>query len=201
MKNEIIARQVSKILTTPGAVPTVPASNDHTDGTWLSTDIYQGEFCLNTADNIIYTRIGSVIYPIYTGWNKVTLGFAAWQPNPAAFGLINAIPVPAGYQLDRVILKHTIAFGGGSSSNATVQIWDSSGTVTLDNSLLNVFAAPTNINGIISPAKVTGSTYTLTDISAGSTWQALLTITGDVIDNITQGSIDIYYRLDKVPIV
>ena len=37
-------------------VPTVPASNDHTDGTWLATDIYLNEFYQNTTTGYIYTR-------------------------------------------------------------------------------------------------------------------------------------------------
>ena len=29
--------------TITATVPTVPSSNDHTDGTWIATDIYKGE--------------------------------------------------------------------------------------------------------------------------------------------------------------
>lgn len=41
--------------TVAGVVPTIPASNDHTDGTWLATDIYKGELFFNQADGILYT--------------------------------------------------------------------------------------------------------------------------------------------------
>ena len=49
-------RIIIKQSATPGEVPTIPASDDHTDGTWLQTDIYGGEAFLNTADNILYYR-------------------------------------------------------------------------------------------------------------------------------------------------
>ncbi len=45
-----------------GKVGTIPASNDHTDGTWLDTDLYEGEQLANTSDQYIYTRIGNKIY-------------------------------------------------------------------------------------------------------------------------------------------
>lgn len=47
--------------TTALEVPTVPASDDHTDGTWLSTDIYKGELFINLPDGKIYTRTDSGI--------------------------------------------------------------------------------------------------------------------------------------------
>lgn len=37
-------------------VPTVPSSNDHTDGTWISTDIYKGELFYNQADGVLWSR-------------------------------------------------------------------------------------------------------------------------------------------------
>jgi hypothetical protein len=49
-------RIIVKQSDTPGETATVPASDDHTDGTWLTTDIYIGEALLNTADNILYYR-------------------------------------------------------------------------------------------------------------------------------------------------
>jgi len=36
--------------------PTIPTSNDHTDGTWLTTDIYVGEQYLDLDTGVIYTR-------------------------------------------------------------------------------------------------------------------------------------------------
>jgi hypothetical protein len=56
MKKIAFARQIVKRLTTAFQMPTKPASNDHTDGTWISTDLYNGEFCLNTASRELTIR-------------------------------------------------------------------------------------------------------------------------------------------------
>lgn len=57
-------RRIEKVSTVASAVPTVPGSSDHTDGTWNATDIYEGELFFNSADNILYTRTGSTIVRI-----------------------------------------------------------------------------------------------------------------------------------------
>lgn len=50
-----------------GVVGTIPASNDHTDGSWLETDLYIGEGLLNTADDILYIRTDNGIKEIAAG--------------------------------------------------------------------------------------------------------------------------------------
>lgn len=45
--------------TSPEVVPTIPNSNDHTDGTWRPTDIYEGELFLNLPGNKLWTRYGA----------------------------------------------------------------------------------------------------------------------------------------------
>jgi len=42
--------------TITATVPTVPSSNDHTDGTWIATDIYKGELFFNQADGVLWSR-------------------------------------------------------------------------------------------------------------------------------------------------
>ena len=42
--------------TVNSTVPTVPSSNDHTDGTWIATDIYKGELFYNQADGVLWSR-------------------------------------------------------------------------------------------------------------------------------------------------
>ena len=60
------ARIVSKRSTVTTTVATVPTSNDHTDGSWLTTDIYKGEIFINLADDVIQTRTNSGIIHIAT---------------------------------------------------------------------------------------------------------------------------------------
>ena len=49
-------------------VPTIPTSNDHRDGSWTASDIYEGEFYMDTDNGSIYTRtatgIEEVIYDV-----------------------------------------------------------------------------------------------------------------------------------------
>lgn len=50
--------------------PTIPTSSDHRDGSWLSTDIYEGELYLDTINGLNYTRYGNTIvelFPTSTG--------------------------------------------------------------------------------------------------------------------------------------
>jgi hypothetical protein len=54
--------ETRRIIIKKGAgVPTIPTSPDHRDGSWLATDIYEGEFYLDTLSNEIYTASGGVI--------------------------------------------------------------------------------------------------------------------------------------------
>jgi hypothetical protein len=49
-------------------VPTIPVSSDHRDGSWVATDLYIGEFYMNTLTGSIYTRtsigIEEIIYDV-----------------------------------------------------------------------------------------------------------------------------------------
>jgi len=50
--------------------PTIPTSSDHRDGSWLSTDIYEGELYLDTINGLNYTRYDNTIvelFPTSTG--------------------------------------------------------------------------------------------------------------------------------------
>jgi hypothetical protein len=61
--------------TITATVPTVPSSNDHTDGTWIATDIYKGELFYNQADGVLWTRGDSGIECIQ-GTAKLTIASA-----------------------------------------------------------------------------------------------------------------------------
>jgi hypothetical protein len=61
--------------TITATVPTVPSSNDHTDGTWIATDIYKGELFFNQADGVLWTRGDSGIECIQ-GTAKLTIASA-----------------------------------------------------------------------------------------------------------------------------
>ena len=55
-KIEQYSRIINHALTTAGQNFTVPVSNDHTDETWLASDLYIGEFGVNLTDDKVYVR-------------------------------------------------------------------------------------------------------------------------------------------------
>lgn len=68
------SRVVHKRTQVSGTTPTIGPSDDHTDGSWVNTDIYPGEFYLDMA--------GQVGWFGYTGTSS---GVGAWfQPDPTA---------------------------------------------------------------------------------------------------------------------
>ena len=54
-------------LTTSGLEFTIPTSDDHTDSTWLSTDLYIGEIGFNLTDDTAYFRSNNGIVQLATG--------------------------------------------------------------------------------------------------------------------------------------
>ena len=54
-------RMVQKI---GNGVPTIPASENFNDGSWLETDIMEGEIYLDESTKTMYTRVGSDIVTI-----------------------------------------------------------------------------------------------------------------------------------------
>lgn len=52
----------SRMIIKRGAgAPTIPVSSDHRNGDWLATDIYEGEFYMDTDTGLVYQRNGSII--------------------------------------------------------------------------------------------------------------------------------------------
>lgn len=89
------ARQIMKRTATASTVPTIPSSSDHTDGTWLATDIYKGEMFYNEANDSMWTRGTNGIVHL-GGRAKLTIPTAqvlTLNSIPVAFGLT----VPSGY--------------------------------------------------------------------------------------------------------
>ena len=60
-------RMIIKVSNVEGESATIPATNDHSDGSWLTTDIYQGELFLNLVNNILQTRTEAGIVTLYDG--------------------------------------------------------------------------------------------------------------------------------------
>jgi len=79
------SRIIIKRSVVPGVVPTIPDTNDHTDNTWLSTDLYPGELFINTADDKVWFRGATVqqIYPLYSTAGQQVFYYATFDDFPA----------------------------------------------------------------------------------------------------------------------
>jgi hypothetical protein len=66
-KIEQFSRLINHRLTGSGVAFTTPTSNDHTDETWSSTDLYIGEIGINVTDDTIFMRTNNGIIQIATG--------------------------------------------------------------------------------------------------------------------------------------
>lgn len=134
---------------------------------------------------------------------KVTKLFSDFQPNATNTGIIPFAVVPAGYQINRLFIKHSTLFSGGLINSAKIFVRDSSNQIDLMPSLYDVYQPPGDTIGIISAAmNTTSATNRIMDFINPS--NILLGLTVDdpprtaIIDDLTQGSLDIYYRLDKI---
>lgn len=122
--------------TVGGIAPTVPSSDDHTDGTWVATDIYKGELYYNQADNILYTRDDTGIVVISTP----TYSTAPYKTttNISASGSGTTLTIP------------TASYAGDVS---TVTVWDG-----------DILLRPTIVKGLSGSDKtvtiITNKAYT-----------------------------------------
>jgi len=66
-KIEQYSRIINHAISTSGQTFTVPSSNDHTDETWLATDLYIGEIGVNVTDDKVFFRTNNGIVQLATG--------------------------------------------------------------------------------------------------------------------------------------
>ena len=66
-KIEQYSRLINHRITGSGQQFTIPTSNDHTDETWLATDLYIGEIGINVTDDKVWMRTNNGIVQLATG--------------------------------------------------------------------------------------------------------------------------------------
>ena len=70
-------------VTDPLSGATIPTSNDHTDGSWTITDIYDRELMINVGNGNLQYRAGGSIYNVQTGFGpvvkSVTIQITNWD--------------------------------------------------------------------------------------------------------------------------
>jgi len=72
-KIEQFSRLINHRITTAGQQFTIPTSNDHTDETWLSTDLYIGELGMNITDDKLWFRTNNGLVQIATGTSSASI--------------------------------------------------------------------------------------------------------------------------------
>jgi len=97
-------------------VPTVPSSNDHTDGTWIATDIYKGELFYNQADGVLWTRGDSGIECIQ-GTAKLTISTAdVLHLNTTPITIIGAV---SGYAIEVISASMKMVYNSATYATNT----------------------------------------------------------------------------------
>ena len=137
------ARLQIKYTTVAGQVPSIPSTNDHNDGTWNPTDIYIGEFFLNSYDDILWVRTldgilavggtggsASFIGDFVSKANGGTYSGPIFAPTMSAINMI-ATTISAS-AFDGVIFGSTGStyYGDGSNLTGITTVWNG-GTVAL----------------------------------------------------------------------
>ena len=93
--------------TVTATVPTVPSSNDHTDGTWIATDIYKGELFFNQADGVLWSRDDSGVVCL---GGSASLTIASADVLTLNTTPLTIVPAVAGYAIEVVSASRKLDF-------------------------------------------------------------------------------------------
>jgi hypothetical protein len=144
--------------TIAATVPTVPSSSDHTDGTWIATDIYKGELFYNQADGVLWSRDD----------NRVSClgGSASVELTPAQVKTLNTTPITivgavSGYAIEVVSASVKIAF------NTTAYATNTNLHLHIDGADDNVGQIGNNI--LLATVDQISSSYAPSNPSSGQT--------------------------------
>lgn len=133
-KIEQYSRLINHAISTNGSIFTVPTSNDHTDETWLATDLYIGEIGVNVTDDKVYVRTNNGIIPLATGTSSATSSTSAsaspWTFNSPNLSIgstysADAVTPRSGYYTDlgtSTLRWKDIYLGGSSVGYATINV-------------------------------------------------------------------------------
>ena len=167
MKIEQYSRLINHRVTTGGQKFTVPTSNDHTDETWLATDLYIGEIGINVADDTVYMRTNNGIVQISASSSSATSSQAIWVQSGSNIQLgstysANAVTPNGLYYTDlgsTTVRWKDLYLGGASSGtsqinvNVGVNITETSsngiltsGIAVADNAPIKIFATSSSVS-------------------------------------------------------
>lgn len=167
-KIEQYSRIINHGITTAGTTFTVPTSNDHTDETWLATDLYIGEIGINLTDDKIWMRTNNGLVQIATGTSSggstaSTAAVFVWNSPNIVIGSTysaDAVTRRSGYYTDlgTTTLRWKDLYLGGSSTGYS--------TINANNAILITEASDAIL---VSKGIVDNNAPLIVDYQAGST--------------------------------
>lgn len=163
MENNLIEewRIITKYSSIAGQEPTIPLTDDHMDGTWLTTDLYVGEIFLNTIDNKAWFRSEGGIVPLggsgsgtysfigdYVHISGGTFSGVVYAPTFSANGITASYIIADTYNGGTF---NGVFVGDGSGLTGINADW-LGGTVSNPSQFLNEFTLTNNtfLDGVIS---------------------------------------------------
>lgn len=175
--------------TVTATVPTVPSSNDHTDGTWIATDIYKGELFFNQADGVLWSRDDNGVTCL-GGSASLTIASAdVLTLNSTPITIVGAV---SGYAIEVVSASMKIDFNTTPyATNTTLTLITSGATeAQADNSIDATVARI----GKFRHRSTSGSLSTTTQMIANADLQVSVDI-GDPTAGDSDITVYVNYRL------
>lgn len=172
----IFGRIIKRYSATAGIQPTIPSSSDHKDGTWLSTDIYEGEDFANTADARVYTRLNDTIMEYFMGSinGGCKMHCTSGTLTSGVIRTLNSVPVTmvaaqgAGkiISAEEIVLRVNFSTAAYSAvairvrnSTATInQMSDTNSSPILASTANRIIRLPLSISGVVEVAYGTSAT-------------------------------------------
>lgn len=195
------SRLILKRSAISGTTPTInTGSTDHTDGSWSSTDLYEGELFLNSADDLMWVRTSNGLLPISISGGSTTVtsganvgtGAGVFDTNNAGILQFKSLSAGTNITITTGATEITInSSGGGGTGGSTAGGTNTYTGGTFDLTTVNVSGGTFNdvtITGNTIFGFATGTTLTLKN--SGATANAIIDASSNTINTgVTNSSI------------
>jgi len=157
--------------TITATVPTVPSSNDHTDGTWIATDIYKGELFFNQADGVLWSRDDNGVTCL-GGSASLTIASAdVLTLNTTPLTIVGAV---AGYAIEVISASRKLDFNTTPYATNTELILITSGAIsqqakgTINSSVSNTLCVGKSTPGLATSTQLIANADLLVQVGTGN---------------------------------